>query len=304
MKALRHIADARIQSATKQIMAEIKAEHPEASNLLLSGRTNVGLKQPRELGDHLASIIGRVLTDPGAQVITYAAWTDELNKAFGNRFNPGTFFSKKRLGRQLRARLNSTFAARGLAPLPEDCETLAQAMKAAKAARLGNREDATRFAGGVGRIVGNRLVLGRNTFAIKQHGGHDCIRVSRGDGSSGRIRLSDVEGALVGSGLTSGGGGQSCLSTFTFKVGDRGQSSENVALDPKSGGAWTASLDKSPISSDVLAEQNPPEPEAPVLVLEWRARLTGKAAERRAIEQARAAELAAVLASGIDPLES
>ena len=301
MKALRLLADARIQSATRQVMADIKGAHPEASSLLLSGRTNVGLKPPKGLADHLASIIGRVLTEPGAEVVTFSAWTAELNKVFGNRFNPGTFFSKKRLGKQLRARLDSTLAARGLASLPTGCVTLAQAVKVARAARLGQREDASRFAGGVGRIVGSRLLLGSNTFAIEQHAGHDCIRVPRGDGSRGRARLSDLEQILTGSGL--GLQGSRGLPSSTCRVGEPAQSPEIVSIASPGGGAWAGSSEQSPISADALAFAETSMPKAPALAPDWATRISVRAAERRVHEQARAAELAAVLASGIDPLE-
>ena len=306
MKALRLLADARIQSATRQVMADIKGAHPEASSLLLSGRTNVGLKPPKELSEYLASIIGRVLTEPSAQSITYSTWTGELNKAFGNRFNPGTFFSKKRLGKQLRARLNSTFAARGLAPLPESCETLAHALKAAKAARLGQREDASGFAGGVGRIVGSRLLLGHNTFAIEQHGGHDCIRVPRGDGSRGRMRLSDLEQFLTGSGLGIWPGSTG-LPSCTCTVGEAAQSPEIDPTEHTTGDAWAGSSEKSPISTDELERALAlPELKPPVLVSGLSDRIANLrgSAERCAQEQARDAELAAMQASDTDPLES
>lgn len=304
MKALRLLADTRIQSATQQIMAKMRGTHPEASSLLLSGRTNVGLKPPKELSEHLASIIGRVLTEPGAEAVTFAAWTADLNKAFGNRFNPGTFFSKKRLGKPLRARLNSTFAARGLAPLPESCETLAHALKAAKAARLGQREDASDFAGGVGRIVGSRLLLGHNAFAIEQHGGHDCIRVPRGDGSRGRMRLSDLEQFLTGSGLGIWPGSAG-LSTCSYTVGEAAQRPAIDPMEHTTGDAWAGSSEQSPISADELERALAlPPPETPVLAPEWATRISTRAAERQAKAQARDAELSAVQASGIDPLET
>ena len=78
-------------------------------------------------------------------------------------------------------------------------------------------------------------------------------------------------------------------------------------MDPTTPDAWGGSALKSDISTDVLAFADTPPPEPPVLVPELSdriANLRGGSAERRAQEQARAIELAAMKADRTDPLES
>lgn len=272
-------------------VAAFKAKHPEAERVFTPIRAGASVPKPPGYYPAWRKLVALWLTDTTALARTLGQDVDWLNAEIGSgRFDPGRYLSKdlSATERKLAAEL---FSDRGL-PLPEAVRSKADVKKAAKAGKAKAQPGAMPF-GDVGTRTGDTLVIGQRTFRVELYKGRECVRVTA-DGLTQRIYLSHLL-ALLTVGETTG----DSLPTLSQRDRELVSCPNSASSETSSSGEPAPANSLETSSSGELATPNNREAD-PANLHHRVSRLT---AEREAREQTRAAELAAIYASGRDPLD-
>ncbi|MDZ4307179.1 hypothetical protein [Allopontixanthobacter sp.] len=163
-----------------------KARFHEAVPLLIHSAPVAYRRKPKGYPAALANMVNEWFDSETAVAQSNRADVGRLNCKLGSSFNPANHFSKP-LPAALLRKLAELFSQRGAHLDVRQAKTISSVRKAVKAAKVVAGGAAVPM-GAWGTRSGGMLAIGCHSFAIEQHNGHECIRLTV-EGSRPRIRL-------------------------------------------------------------------------------------------------------------------
>ena len=285
----------------------IRARYPEETERLRTKKQPVLAFETKDRAyfSGLEQLVRRWATVDGATDLPARLDIEWLNRLPGPTIYPAKLISQSLT---MAVMENTVSAALPGLKLPKGCTTLSQIKRMIRAAKLNAAAGAVPF-GSIASVVGDKLV-GKRAVNIGENGGRKAVRITVG-GKKLWLRLDVFEAGLEAIGY-------GAALDQVAKAGEDGSGSEDsMVMNVVNNLSWESVLETParqrdsgiPTEKGLSSATAPIAPKESVLEAPLAAdpptlseRITGLGAHRRAAEQARAAELAAIHATGIDAL--